>query len=141
MLRPRHPLFAMVISRSQISRDVLLRKTATPGGETNMLRQSINRCAQLLAGGFIPSLFALWILGPTLLSAQTAPTQPAADHVKRGLELYRNHDTEGAIGEYRSALRLDPSNATAHFDLALALQAGGDLQGSIAELRETLRLA
>lgn len=47
---------------------------------------------------------------------------------------------DGAMNALRSALRLQPSNARAHFLLARALQESGANQQAIAELEQTLRI-
>lgn len=64
----------------------------------------------------------------------------AEDHFKRGDELLSNWNWDGAIAEYREALRLNPNNDRAHQSLGAALGTKGDLDGAIAEEREALRL-
>jgi tetratricopeptide (TPR) repeat protein len=49
-------------------------------------------------------------------------------------------DWDGAIVEEREALRLNPNNELAHYDLGHALGDKGDWDGEIAEEREALRL-
>jgi len=49
-------------------------------------------------------------------------------------------NTDGAIAEYREALRLNPDYALAHYNLGLALRYKGDLDGAIAEFRNATRL-
>ena len=49
-------------------------------------------------------------------------------------------DLDGAIAEYREALRLNPNDDEAHFNLGVALGKKGDWDGAIAEYREALRL-
>ena len=49
-------------------------------------------------------------------------------------------DLDGAIAEYRTALRLRPDYATAHHNLGDALRAKGDLDGAIAEYRTAVHL-
>ena len=49
-------------------------------------------------------------------------------------------DADEEIAEYHEALRLNPNNDLAHFDLAIALGRKGDVDGEIAEYREALRL-
>ena len=68
------------------------------------------------------------------------PQDKAEDHFSRGNALYKKGDLDGAIAEYREALRLQPNLPTAHGNLAAALAAKGDLDGAIAEFREALRL-
>ena len=47
---------------------------------------------------------------------------------------------EGAIAEYRTAIRLQPDHADAHSNLGCALQAKDDLDGAITEWRTALHL-
>jgi Flp pilus assembly protein TadD len=49
-------------------------------------------------------------------------------------------DWDGAIVEFREALRLNLHAADAHSFLGFALRQKGDLDGAIAEYREALRL-
>ena len=42
-------------------------------------------------------------------------------------------DMDGAIAEYREALRLNPNNDMAHYNLGLALEHKGDWDGAMAE--------
>ena len=41
---------------------------------------------------------------------------------------------DGAVAEYREALRLNPNNAAAHNNLGAALGEKGDWDGAIAEI-------
>jgi len=47
---------------------------------------------------------------------------------------------DGAIAEYREALRLSPNNGDVHVYLGVGLAARGDWDGATAERREALRL-
>ncbi len=69
-------------------------------------------------------------------AAQNQP-QPlsAEDHLKRGDELRSKSDWDGAIAEYRHALRLDPQNALPHNNLGWALENKGDPLGAFKEYR------
>ena len=49
-------------------------------------------------------------------------------------------DLEGAISEYRTALRLQPDVPQTHYNLGNALYAKADLDGAITEWRTTLHL-
>ncbi len=49
-------------------------------------------------------------------------------------------DVQGAIAEYREALRLNPNDRDAHYALGNALLKKDDLDGAIAEYREALRI-
>jgi Flp pilus assembly protein TadD len=68
------------------------------------------------------------------------PNREAAQHVDRGNALMRDHDWDGAIAEYREAIRLRPDYAQAHLELGLALAGKGDSDGAIAEYREAIRV-
>ena len=68
-----------------------------------------------------------------------APSDPHA-HTKMGTLLLEEGNPDGAIVEYRTALRLNPNLGEAHGGIGLALKAKGDLDGAIAEYRAALRL-
>ncbi|MBZ5555100.1 MAG: tetratricopeptide repeat protein [Acidobacteriia bacterium] len=59
---------------------------------------------------------------------------------EQGVALFKKRDVEGAIAEYRAALRLDKDNAEAHNGLGDALFEKEDWDGAMAEFREALRL-
>jgi tetratricopeptide (TPR) repeat protein len=61
-------------------------------------------------------------------------------HFSLGYALAHKGDWDGAIAEYREAVRLNPKNDNAHADLGMALGNKGDWDGAIAEYREALRL-
>ncbi len=91
-------------------------------------------------------LIFLGLTVSTLASASSRAAQnqakpvSAEDHLKRGNELRSKNDWDGAIAEYREALRHDPKNGDAHYNLGVALGRKGDLTGEIAEFGEALRL-
>jgi tetratricopeptide (TPR) repeat protein len=68
-----------------------------------------------------------------------APANPAA-HNNLGVVLWARGDLEGAVVEYREALRLDRGYAAAHNNLGVALRDQEDLGGAQAEFREAFRL-
>ena len=49
--------------------------------------------------------------------------------------LYDQGDPDGAISEYRHAIRLDRDLATAHYHLGVALEASGNRKGALKEYR------
>jgi len=59
-------------------------------------------------------------------------------HREMGILLQEEGDLEGAIAEYRAALRLKPGFAGAHTSLGIALYDKGDPEGAIAEFRMAL---
>lgn len=61
-------------------------------------------------------------------------------HNNEGIRLYRQGDLEGAVREFREAIRLIPNDALLRNNLGIALQAQGDLSGAIAEFIEVLTL-
>lgn len=61
-------------------------------------------------------------------------------HFELGFTLQNIGDLQGAIAEYRAALRLNPSHASAHYNLGVVLQSKRDLEGAVAEYRAALRL-
>ena len=74
--------------------------------------------------------------------AMTAVVQEgtAVEHFKRGFELHQKGNLDGAIDEYRTALRSNPNVAEVHHVLGIALAGKGDLSGAIAEQRTALGL-
>jgi TonB family protein len=64
----------------------------------------------------------------------------AMDHYHRGQALSDQGDWDGAIAEYRAAIRIQPDYAPAYALLGEALQQKGDLDGAIAEFQAVLRL-
>lgn len=61
-------------------------------------------------------------------------------HCNLGIELREKGDLEGAIAEYRTALRLDPNEVHARYNLAIALRAKGDLVSARNEYKKALKL-
>jgi len=49
-------------------------------------------------------------------------------------------DLKAAIAQLRDAVKLDPSSATAHYELARALRKAGDAAGARQHLTEARRL-
>jgi tetratricopeptide (TPR) repeat protein len=91
-------------------------------------------------------LISLGLAVSTLASASRTASQnqpqplSAGDHLKRGDELRSKGDWDGAIKEYREAVRLNPKNDRAHQILGRTLGNTGDVDGTIAEEHEALRL-
>ena len=59
-------------------------------------------------------------------------------HYLLGNVLFRSHDTDGAIAEYRKAIELAPSQPRAYFQLALALRSKQDQAGEQDMLQQAL---
>jgi tetratricopeptide (TPR) repeat protein len=69
-----------------------------------------------------------------------AKAQPAKQHVDRGNQLLEKRDWDGALREYREAIRLKPNHAEAHYGVGRALGEKKDLEGAQREFREAIRL-
>ena len=65
---------------------------------------------------------------------------PDLAHVNLGLALKNKCDLDGAVAEYREALRLDPNIARAHNNLGVVLEQNGDRQGALGEYRAAYML-
>jgi Flp pilus assembly protein TadD len=57
-------------------------------------------------------------------------------HYERGLALANPGTWDGAIAEYRAAIRIKPDYAEAHSSLGLVLAVQGKLDDAIAEYRK-----
>lgn len=64
----------------------------------------------------------------------------AQTHHNLGNELYDKGDVDGAIAEYREALRLKPGSAGRHYNLGTALEAQGKRQEALEEYRIACQL-
>ena len=108
-------------------------KTQTPGARAGDRRRNwkIRLRVAALAG-------SLWWLSAVGFASTQSPT--AGDHFLRGNALDGKGDVDGAIAEYREALRLKPDFAEAHYNLGIALNHKGDWDGAMAEYREALHL-
>jgi len=85
----------------------------------------------------------LWI-GAALLASSciwSQPLQTAPESFARGTAMYRAGDFEGAIGEYRVALALDPSNFEIRSNLGVALARIGRYEDAIEAYRQALQNA
>jgi tetratricopeptide (TPR) repeat protein len=58
-----------------------------------------------------------------IYAQQSASQESAEDHLKRGNEFAGSRNLQEAVAEFRASIRLDPSNADAHWSLAKALDA------------------
>lgn len=71
---------------------------------------------------------------------QVGYSTSAEDHYNLGIALYKEGDLEGAIFEFRTALRLAPNDGISHNNLGKALQANGDFVLARKEFEDALRL-
>ena len=86
-------------------------------------------------------LLILWVTATGCpLGSPQRNTDEAITHVKQGRDLYREGDLDGAIAEYRTALRLDPAHISAHNNLGTALHARGKTPDTTEQSTEVLRL-
>jgi len=65
---------------------------------------------------------------------------PELEHVDRGYRLLQGQDWNGAIGEYREVIRLNPDNGVAHSALGWALESNKDWEAAIVAYREAIRV-
>jgi len=75
-----------------------------------------------------------------MLNKREKPSTKASEHLDFGEKLEAKGNWDGAMAQYRKAVRLDPNNGVAHFCLARMLEKKGDLGQAIEEYRETARL-
>jgi len=64
----------------------------------------------------------------------------ARKHFNRGCDFGDKGDKDGAIREYKEAIRIDPNYALAHYNLGISLKNKGDIDGAIREYKEAIRL-
>ena len=97
------------------------------GGRSGAVVVALAYCA-LLALAALPQRMRVWRDGYTLFRQMTreAPQYPAG-HFNYAFELRRRGDTDGAAGEYRKAIVLDPDMALAYSNLGALLQSRGEL--------------
>jgi tetratricopeptide (TPR) repeat protein len=75
------------------------------------------------------------ILAITVNAHPQAKLDDAKTHLDRGTALFEMGDLDGAIGEYREAIRLKPGYFEAHYNLGDELSRKGDKQGALAQFR------
>ncbi|MGE3853202.1 MAG: tetratricopeptide repeat protein [Planctomycetota bacterium] len=120
-------------SRAAVNEYGLRRQVAHAGGmsdesfNASLSRQELER--------YLESFDDLFRVAERI-GQQLAP----ADHVRRGLLRMALGNPDGAVEDYRAALRIDPDMAEAHFNIGVARQAAHDLDGALNEYTEALRL-
>jgi tetratricopeptide (TPR) repeat protein len=70
----------------------------------------------------------------------SAPEENAIAHHNLGTALRDKKDLDGAIREFKEAIRLDPKDGHAHTNLGTALHDKKDVDGAIGEFKEAVRL-
>ena len=92
----------------------------------------------------LPSALVPAVVGKTAPPEATGPQAAVTEaemRVQRGKVLEGNQDWDGAIAEYREAIRLKPDYPQAHAELGWALgEHAGDWDGAIKEEAEAIRL-
>ncbi len=93
--------------------------------------------------GMVRAYIALDDLGQAEAILNGAPaeisTAPELEAAHAQLELARQAQDAGPVGELKAAVDADPDNHQARFDLALALQAAGQNEEAVNELLELFR--
>jgi tetratricopeptide (TPR) repeat protein len=110
------------------------------GGRSGAVVVALAYCG-LMALVALPQRMSVWKDGYTLFRQMTreAPKYPAA-HFNYAFELRRRGDIDGAIGEYRRAIALDPGMALAYSNLGAVLQSKGELGEAESLYLKTIEL-
>lgn len=72
-----------------------------------------------------------------MLKEREKSSTKASEHLDFGEKLEAKGNWDGAMAQYRKAVRLDPNNDMAHFCLAKMLEKKGDLDQAIEEYRKS----
>ena len=86
------------------------------------------------------SLIAIALLLVAIGCGSSGDTATAETQRQFGVRMAKMNLWREAMFRFRRAVEIDPNNATAHNNLAVALEATGDLDGAAKEYREALRL-
>lgn len=89
---------------------------------------------------FISSLITLALLLIVAGCRSAADTKTAETQSQFGVRMARMNLWREAMFRFRRAIEIDPADAQAHNNLAVALEANGDFEGAAKEYREALRL-
>jgi tetratricopeptide (TPR) repeat protein len=73
-------------------------------------------------------------------NSSVSPANAVASHLDRGDGLRKAGNYDGALAEYREAVRLDPTCTDGHRDLAIMFEAMEELEAAILENRAVIRL-
>ena len=86
-----------------------------------------------------PLLLPVFLLGAVLLTAHPLRAQeaaPAADLIRQGVALYDQGKPDEAVLRYKQALRLEPGNPVARYELALTYNTLGQNEEAVALCRQ-----
>lgn len=83
---------------------------------------------------------AIALAAVVLLAACSRPEAQAAKYLKRGNQFYERKDFARAALEYKNAIQARPSDAEAHYRLALVCLETGEARTAVALLRKALSL-
>ncbi len=86
-----------------------------------------------------PAIIAA-IIGAVALIIGAIIAAVAKAHYNLGVDLWRKGDIEGAIAEYRQAIRIKPDDAAAHYNLACACAQKRDARLAVESLRKAIDL-
>lgn len=92
----------------------------------------------LVAIGLGAAALIAWLISFPGDETKVRPTDPVRAALDRGLRAQAERKTEEAITAYKSALRLDPTNKYAHYDLGLIYQRLGRSAAAEKHYREAL---
>ncbi|MEO9649509.1 MAG: co-chaperone YbbN [Roseobacter sp.] len=94
-------------------------------------------------GGLVRAHIALGELDQAEAILNGAPSEisksPELEAAFAQLELARQAEGAGPLGDLKAAVAADPEDLQARFDLALAMHANEDVEGAVAELLELFR--
>jgi tetratricopeptide (TPR) repeat protein len=83
---------------------------------------------------------ALILLVALLCFAADARSDTARDHYAAGVAKAKKGDYDGALSEFDTAIKLDPSRAVAYFARGLTRQHKNDFSGAMADFSEAIEL-
>lgn len=83
---------------------------------------------------------ALFLIAIGCSSSSSGDVASAETQRRFGVRMARMNLWREAMFRFRRAVEIDPQNAMAHNNLAVALEATGDMEGAAREYREALRL-
>jgi Tfp pilus assembly protein PilF len=89
---------------------------------------------------FFSSLVVLTLLLIAAGCRSAADTNRSETQSQFGVRMARMNLWREAMFRFRRAIEIDPQDAQAHNNLAVALEANGDFEGAAKEYREALRL-